>query len=301
MRVLKLALVTGLLGALVGCSTASDEAATGQQADSGAMEQRGSAPQTGSRAESSAETDRGADGGDREEGGSIAIPQPDRQLVRTANLDLTSSNVGSVVRHAQDITSEADGYVSEESSSRDSARLTLRVPAEELDDVLGQLGRVGKVDSKRVRTEDVTEEVVDLRSRVATQRASVQRVRELLERAESVSEVVSVESELTSREAELESMLSRQQELSGQVSLSTVHLTVRGTDVPADEDDAGFLGGLAGGWRAFTGALGAAATGLGAALPFLLLIGVPAVVAWRVILAPRRRRAGQQAPAEASD
>lgn len=45
---------------------------------------------------------------------------------------------------------------------------------------------------------DVTEQLVDVESRIATQRASVERIRALLARAASVSEITSVESELTS-------------------------------------------------------------------------------------------------------
>ena len=56
---------------------------------------------------------------------------------------------------------------------------------------LDELAKLGTEESRAVQTEDVTEQLVDLDARLATQRASVDRVRALLARASTIGEVVS--------------------------------------------------------------------------------------------------------------
>ena len=69
---------------------------------------------------------------------------------------------------------------------------------------------------------DVTETLVDLAARIATQQASLARVRELLARATTIGEIVSLENELTNRQAELDSLMQRREKLSGLVALATI-------------------------------------------------------------------------------
>jgi hypothetical protein len=64
---------------------------------------------------------------------------------------------------------------------------------------------------------------------------------------------------------------------------------------PVEEpDETGFLAGLKGGWSAFTTTANALLTMVGALLPFLLAIGVPALAA--VWLTRRLRRRPPPAP-----
>ncbi len=101
---------------------------------------------------------------------------------------------------------------------------------------------------------DVTEQVVDVESRIASQRASLERMRTLLAKANTIGEIVSVETELTRREADLESLLAKQKNLALQTELATLALTLtaKGEEPVAEDPDRGFLAGLKGGWDAFT-------------------------------------------------
>jgi len=148
----------------------------------------------------------------------------------------------------------------------------------------------------------VTDQVVDLDARLATQRASVARMRELLAKAGSVSEVSQVESELTRREADLESMESRRAALGGQVALSTVVVQATKEVAPAAKpvvaDKADFLSGLTGGWGAFGDVVNGLATAFGAALPFLVTLGV---AGWIYLYIRRKRRKPAPRPALADN
>jgi hypothetical protein len=219
----------------------------------------------------------------------IDQPGVNRALVRTATLALTATDVGAAVDHARDIAATGGGYAGREEVRRDAATLTLHIPSDRFDKALGELSDLGSVTSRTQSAEDVTEQVVDLESRVATQRASVDRVRTLLTRANTVDEIVRIEQEVTTREADLESLEQRRQALSGQVAMSTVTISVTKSDAVAatPDESGGFLAGLSDGWHAFLDAGAATLRVLGAVLPFLLVLAVPAVPAIRWY---RRRR-----------
>jgi len=210
----------------------------------------------------------------------ISQPGVDRTLVRTATIELAAADVGETVDHARDITTTEGGYAGREEVREESATLTLHIPSDRFDQALEELSALGEVISRDQSAEDVTEQVVDLESRLATQRASVDRVRALLAKASTVDEIVRIEQEVTVREADLESLEQRRQALAGQVAMSTVTIRVGKTDaVPAGRQDesSGFLAGLSDGWGAFLDAGAVTLRVLGAVLPFLLVLAIPAV------------------------
>ncbi|MFS8098074.1 DUF4349 domain-containing protein [Lentzea alba] len=214
--------------------------------------------------------------------------QQERQLVRTATVDLRSDDVLRAIGEVKNRAQRVGGFAGQENSTKERGTVTVRVPSAELDNVVRDLGQVGEVTRSEVRSEDVTDQLVDVEARIATQKASVERLRVLFERAGSTSEVAQVEAELTKRQAELESMQRRSAQLKGQVTLATLTVQVATVPIAAPEpEELGFLGALQGGWNAFTGTVNVILIGVGAMLPFLVALGVPAAA---VIYVLRRRR-----------
>lgn len=265
------------------CSTGTsgeDAASAPYAADSGSSDSAGGAAPTKADGDAKAETPAKAQ---------IDQPGVDRKLVRTATIELIAPDVVATVDRARAVAIDERGYSGREQVYDSSATLTLHIPSDRFDHALGELSRLGEVMSREQSAEDVTEEVVDLQSRIATQRASVARVRELLARAGTVEEIVRIEQEVTAREADLESLEQRSQALAGQVAMSTVTVRIgkSPTEIaPPPEEESGFLAGLASGWDAFLGAGGVTLQVIGAVLPFLVVLGVPALV----VLRWRRRR-----------
>ncbi|MEV5714517.1 DUF4349 domain-containing protein [Amycolatopsis mediterranei] len=273
--------VVGVAFVLAGCSAAQEgKSSTADSAGSGPVP---AAPQQGA----------GKSGPEK-----VTPPQPgatERKLSRSARLELTAPKVVDVVAQARGIALGAGGYTGQESTGDELATLNLAVPADKLDGVLDQLSHLGSGMVKReLNTQDVTEQVVDVEARLATQRASVERIRALLAKAESVSEIASVEGELTSREATLESLEQQRNSLAGSVAMATVAMTIRSVAAPPPpaEDHGGFLGGLAGGWHAFLVFGGGLLTVLGALAPFLLFLVPLGWLGWWL----RRRRRPVAAP-----
>lgn len=221
-------------------------------------------------------------------------PGVDRKLIRTATLEMTSPDVIKVANSARDVAVGLGGFAGQEDVRNDAATITLQVPSNQFDEALRRLSDLVTPENLRSRAttaEDVTEQLVDLDSRIATQRTSVARVRALMDKAQTVNEVVQVESEVTRREADLESLEKRREVLSGQVALSKITVKVgKGGQAPPPppRDDSGILGGLAGGWHAFLTAGGVVLRVIAAMLPFLIVFGIPGWFALRWWL--RRRR-----------
>ncbi|WP_410577264.1 DUF4349 domain-containing protein [Amycolatopsis sp. lyj-108] len=289
----------GIVLALAGCSAndsggSSESAAMPMSADT-----KQAAPNQGSpNKESSDSAGKAGSGKDPAPVGQPGIT--DRKLVRTASLELTAPNVADVISQVRVITQGAAGYTGQESTQEKRATVNVVVPSERLDGVLDQLAKLGKQVRREITATDVTEQMVDIESRLATQRASVERVRALLAKATSISEIASVESELTSREAELESLQKRRESLAGSVAMSTISLQVKAEAVVAEEESrSGFFGGLTNGWDAFLTFGGGLLTVLGAMAPFVLVFGVPAAaLVWWL---RKRRRPAEPAMATASD
>lgn len=214
-----------------------------------------------------------------------------RQLVRSATVELSTADVTDLLTRLKDVVIGQGGYPAQEKAQLTHASVTFQVPGDRLDAVLKSIGELegAEVEQREVRTEDVTEQVVDVETRLANQRASVERVRGLLERASSTSEITQIEGELTQRQSELESLQRRYDTLKGQVAMSTLTVTIGSRDAPvAAEEDNSFLTALAGGWDALLTAFGWLLVVVGAVLPFAVVLGVPALgyLWWR-----RRRKA----------
>jgi hypothetical protein len=220
---------------------------------------------------------------------SLAQVATDRQVISTASMRIEADDVVSAKAAASRMVGEAGGMVfAEETEFGDRAQtvITLKVPPGRFQTALAELSALGRLLDQQVGTEDVTEAVVDLDSRIATARASVERLRGFLAQADSVAEITQVESELVAREGELERLEGQRRALDARVDLATITLTILTPAVVAADELPGFVDGLRGGWQAFVRVGTFAMAAVGALLPF-----VPFVVLSVVGVRWARRRA----------
>ncbi|MCB5165559.1 DUF4349 domain-containing protein [Streptomyces bambusae] len=290
--------LAGML-ALTGCG-ASDTAANG-----GKAADRGAAPEAADRAGQSAAGAKGSGTTASRPGAPAKPPAVRSHIIRTANLSIEAKSAQQALATARAAAVDAGGYVGNESSRRNPgsgmvSQVTLRVPADRFDHVLGALEGSGKLLSRTVNAQDVTQQVVDVESRIKSQQASVARVRQMMERADALSDVVMLESELSRRQSDLESLLTQQESLKDRTSLATITLSV---SEPAkvvvteekEEAEPGFLDALSGGWSVFLAVVRWITLVFGALLPFLVPAAV--LVALRRPLGRLYRRVRPSRPA----
>ena len=157
----------------------------------------------------------------------------DRLLVRRASLDVEVRDPTQFAERARSLTERLGGFVAHSSRTGNGdpddgqVQLVLRVPSDSLDTALDSLGALGKVRSRTVSSDDVTEEVVDLQARVTNLRASRDRLRQLVGQATAVADVVAVERELTRVQGELDALEARLDYLRRSVTLAEITVTAR--------------------------------------------------------------------------
>jgi hypothetical protein len=214
-----------------------------------------------------------------------------QKLARRANIALTVDDVDVAAAKVRAVAATEKGLVLSESISSEPdhpatggfSTITISVPTTRLDAALDRVSEIGKVHSRNTSTDDVTTQYVDTASRVETMEASVERVRALMSKATRLADIVSLEAELSRRQADLEAMQTQLAALEGQVATAPIEVRLSTDEkvLEEEEEDTGFLAGLAAGWSAFAGSVTVLLTVLGALLPFaiaLALVLVPVVV-----------------------
>lgn len=303
---LRAALTAGALGAVLlvgGCGAGDASDAGGGSNDLKASAEKGIADEQYAPGDSAASAaPEAAKSGERQN----KAPKPGAagtHVIRTTELSVEVRSAPKAAAAARSTVEASGGLVATESTERiddehETSHLVLRVPQDSYQGVLRELTGSGKLLSRSSNAKDVTDQVVDVESRIATQRASVTRVRELMDKAEKLTDVVTLEGELSSRQADLESLLAQQASLKDRTSLATITLDLTEPDAPrkdGKDDDPGFLDALGGGWDAFVTMFRWIAVAIGAAAPFLATAALVLVV-WRVLRARRAARTAVAAP-----
>ena len=150
-----------------------------------------------------------------------------RMLVWRAWLSLEVSNVHDALSRVTDIAKQSGGYIENKSESGESeAHAILRVPADSLAPVITSLESVGKVTSRSVSSEGVTEQYLDLDARMKTMIALRDRLRALLDKARDIKDILAIEKELGRVQADIDSMQARLKALKGMVDLSSLDVSI---------------------------------------------------------------------------
>lgn len=222
-------------------------------------------------------------------------PPADRPVISTASLTVETDDVAATKPRALAIVSAKEGYLFADQSSygtEATSTLTIKVPPAVFGETLDDLGRLGVLRSQEVSSEDVTDQVIDLESRITAAEGSLARTGELLGRATALNEIRQLEDEFARRQVDLEKLRGQQKTLAARVDFATIVLTLHGADdaTPAlaggeEASPPGFADGWAGG-LAVAGTVGAfALAAVGALLPFVPLVlaayAVIRLVRWR--------------------
>lgn len=281
--------VTALLGvallALAGCGSSSDEASLVWEQASPQVDAAYDAEQPSVESAGSTEA---AD---------------EREVVTTGSLTLVPDDSSTAMDEIVALIERAGGRVdgrSEQTATEwqeASAWLTVRVPAGELTDTIAEVEKLGDVTDVSINSDDVTRQGRDLDARIKALEASTERLLDLMTDADSSEALIAAEDALSERQADLESLRSERTYLSDQVTMSTLEVSVVSERVVEFKSD-GFVGGLKSGWHSLVTFASAALVGIGAALPWVVVIGVPVTV---VILLLRRRRLRGRRPQASFD
>lgn len=243
--------------------------------------------------------------GDQTGSGNAQSAQPDQQgfarlVIKNAEVSLQVESVRDAEAGIRALAGKLGGYVVKvQTSGTDEnmiSQITFRVPAERFDDALaGAQGLAKKVLSRSISGDDVTEEYVDLESRLRNLEATRDRLQSFLDKATKVEDALSVNSSLSDVQGQIEQTRGRLQYLKQSAALSTVTVSLMPVPLtPIVDSDA---------WQPLGVARGALRNliQLGQGLVNVLIVLLVWTPVWLLplllILWFRRRRGGRRGPA----
>ena len=174
--------------------------------------------------------------------GSGSVLPENQKLIRTVRMDAQTLSMNPLMSWLDGRVAELGGYYEQKSVRRSGSRddgsyyqyadLMIRIPAENLDQFVSQIGEEANVTSKSETTENVTLTYVSTQSRVLALETEQTRLLELLENAQTMEDLLTIESRLTDVRWELENYASQLRVLDNQVNYSTIYLSIWEVDEP---------------------------------------------------------------------
>jgi hypothetical protein len=230
-------LALGLVLAACGGATASESRAVDQSIQvapaAPAMEAPGAPAAGGATALEQGKAEGQAEGQPQAPAGQQDLQ---RLVIKTADLSLQVDSPRDAEAALRVLVGQLGGYVvTAETSGTDeamTARVTFRVPANRFDQALsGVQGLAKKVLARTVGGDDVTEEFVDLESRLKNLEASRDRMQSFLDQANTVEDALKVNQALSDLQGQIEQIKGRKQYLQQSAALSTISVSL--SPVPA--------------------------------------------------------------------
>ena len=161
-----------------------------------------------------------------------------RIIVRTADMALVVDDVSGAIDEVGRLAERMGGWiVSSDRSTKHSGFVSVRVPAESLEETIDDLRELAvEVQAEVTTSKDVTDEYVDTTARLTNMQATQSALIRLLERAEKVEDALKVQNELTRVQGEIERLQGRIKflEQTSAFSLVNVRLSLASVDMGVD-------------------------------------------------------------------
>lgn len=165
------------------------------------------------------------------EGGQIAT---NRKLIKTVSMDVETEEFDSFVAQLQSRIGGFGGYIESSSTNNSSyyvnngryANYVIRIPADKLEELIGNVTELANVTWKEENVEDITLRYIDVESHKIALQTEQERLLVLMEQAETVEDLIVIESRLSEIRYLIQSYESTLRTYDNQVNYSTLHLAI---------------------------------------------------------------------------
>lgn len=167
----------------------------------------------------------------------------ERMIIKTGNMGIVVEDVSLAVEQVEQFAIAKGGFVVQSnmytSALSPVADVTIRIPVEVFDSGVDELQSLGKVESKSMNGQDVTEEFVDLDAQVRNLERTEAQFLEIMGRATKIEDVLAVQREVSQVRSQIERIEGRMNYLSKSAKLSTltVHLATNPDTLPVIDED----------------------------------------------------------------
>lgn len=154
----------------------------------------------------------------------------DRMIIHQAHLQLNVKNFEQAQQNIEKKVNQLGGYIVESNVYRENedairGNITVRVPEKHFQTFLTDAeGEASDILERIVTGEDVTEQYVDLESRVKSKRAVEERLLEFMSTAEKTEDLLKISSDLAVIQEEIELIVGKINYLENQTSFSTIDI-----------------------------------------------------------------------------
>ncbi|MCF6348756.1 MAG: DUF4349 domain-containing protein [Flavobacteriaceae bacterium] len=157
------------------------------------------------------------------------IPQK-QKIIKSAHVRYKVNKVKMATGQINKMVQQFNGYISDQRFQNTiyqiENRFTIKVPEQHFDVLMDSLVKIAEfVDYENITTQDVTEEYIDLKSRLKTKLEVKQRYETILrQRAKTVKDILATEEKLRVIQEEIEASQGRLNYLTNKVSFSTIQV-----------------------------------------------------------------------------
>ena len=222
------------------------------------------------------------------------------KIIRSASFTVKTADYDADLQKIQDLAADMGGRVEYLSSNGDvssgqtrSANLTLRIPAQRLDEFLTGAQGVGTITGMTQQMEDVSDSYYDTQTRLKTQQEKLARLQEMMASAQDVSDLIEIESAIADAQYYIDRYTGTLKAYDSKVDFSTVHVTVRETKVTETKEVSlgeRIVTGIGDSFREFGWFLEDMVIFLAAALPWIITLAAVVIVAVLIIRARKNRK-----------
>lgn len=211
------------------------------------------------------------------ESGAAPVPVGvERKVIKTATLRVAVKDLDGAQKKVMEMVKDLKGFVANSNNwvagnNQRFSSYQLRIPANEFYAALEKYEGLGEVKHRSLGGQDVTEEYIDIQSRLKNLKLQEERYRDLLQRANRVEDILSIERELERVRSSIESMQGRINFYDNQTSMSTIDLELAEPE-PIASADWGLVNALRQAFRAMVDTFLAIVVRCGQVLPYLVLI-----------------------------
>lgn len=192
------------------------------------------------------DSSQAAQAGSGEAGGNVQSTSSDRLVIETAQLTIVVTDVNARVKELEQMATSMGGYVvsvnvsqtyASDGTQVPDAQIVVRVPAAQLDAALEEVKKdTIDVQNENRSGQDVTNQYVDLQSRLTAKQAAADQLLKIMQNATKTQDVLDVYQQLQQVQSDIEVLKGQIQyyQESAQLSAITVHIIAEKTVKPIE-------------------------------------------------------------------
>jgi len=154
-------------------------------------------------------------------------PEIQQKIIKQASLRFETNDLENTFSQIQAALKENGATIQTDSEGKDYntiyRNITVKVPSQNFDSFIKDVSKgVSYFERKDISAEDVTEQYIDLNSRLKTKRKLEERYLQILQKATKISEILEIEKQISTIREEIEAKEGQLKYLESRVSESTI-------------------------------------------------------------------------------